>query len=213
MSLGMLTWIWGGKVGLLVMFTWIWGGQAVSWAHSPGSGSSASHIAPSLQKRATRAEDGVLLCAQLWRKAACPPDPKHQPCCLFYLPNQTNFLSILSDFLPDRIFTFTSWPQLPKNVFVQAVQGPCAHGVGLRLRVRIPSSSFPGFVLLPRPVGQTGGRGEGPGGWARPHVFPALQRGDGHGAGVGAGCSFILALCPPVGAGSGSQRRWCPRPR
>lgn len=181
------------------MFTWIWGGQA--W--SPGRiyldlAPLLSHSTPPCRKEPRRAEDGVLLHAQPWGRLLCPPDPSSLSCCLFYLPKPNKFLSILSDFLPDRIFCFHLWPrQLPRMFSSQAVQGP-RPTAWLRPRVRIPSSSFPALSCFLRPVGQAAGAGPRWLGHGRTCSVPAEGRW-ARGQGGGQGAPFILALGPAGG--------------
>lgn len=85
-------------------------------------------------------------------------------CCLFYLPKQNKFLSILFYFLPDRIFCFHLLPcQLPRIFFfLRLVETPRVQWsvAGSGPRSRIPSFSFPVLSSILRgPVpGHTSGR-------------------------------------------------------
>ena len=176
------------------MFTWIWGGKAGSPGHVHlDLAPLLTHNTPPCRKELSRAEDGVLFRAQLWGRLLCPPDPSSLPCCLFYLPKPNKFLSILSDFLPDRIFCFHLWPrQLPRMFSSQAVHGP-RPTAWLHPRVRIPSSSFPALSCFLRLVGRVAGAGP-----RQPrHVLCACR---GEMGMAGGGASFILALCPASGS-------------
>lgn len=110
--------------------------------------------------------------SELWGRLLCSPDPSSAACHLFYLPKQNKFLSILSDFLPDRIFCFHLRPRrLPRMFSSPAAQG--SRPVGrLQLRVGIPSSSFPALSSFLRPA-------RGLGVWGAAARAPALRRGCG----------------------------------